>query len=103
MNETKKVTFIVLGLIFLFFNIIHIYWPIHLIIEDINMGTMIGTNIDLAVIYPWIIEIISLPLIIGEIVCIVIFRKVKYRNVFNLVVFGFYIIQILMFNVLLWC
>ena len=59
-RTTKKVFSIILMVIFIFFNLIHLYWPIHLILEDIKAGTMEGTFIELGVLYPWMIELVSL-------------------------------------------
>ena len=102
MNRTaKKVFSIILMVIFIFFNLIHLYWPIHLILEDIKAGTMEGTFIELGVLYPWMIELVSLFFVLLEGVYFIIFRKVKYFNVANFVVFCIYIFQVILFNSLL--
>lgn len=98
---TKKTFSIILLVIFILLNLIHIIFPIWLIIEDIKAGTVVGTNIELAVLYPWIIEILSLPLILLQIVLYFVFIKVKYTNIANLIFFLFYVFQIIMFNILL--
>ena len=101
-KNTKKFLFLILALLFIAFNLIHVYWLVHLILEDIKAGTTAGTGIDLAVLFPWIIELCSLPLIISEIVCIFVYRKIKYTPIVNYIVFGFYVFQIILFNILLW-
>lgn len=102
MNKSVKITVaIILAIIFVFINIIHIYWPIHLILEDIQKGTMVGTGIELGALIPWMIEIISIPFVLAEIGYFICFRKVKYFNVFNAISVGFYAFQVLLFNILL--
>ena len=65
MNKSVKITVaIILAIIFVFINIIHIYWPIHLILEDIQKGAMVGTDIELGALIPWMIEIISIPFVL---------------------------------------
>ncbi len=100
-RSNKKAIAIILGLVFVFFGLLHIYWPIHMILEDVKAGTVKGTGIDLAVLYPWGIELLSAPFALAELLYFIIFRKVKYLNVFNLVAFGAYILQVALFNVLL--
>ena len=100
-RSNKKAVAIILGLIFIFFNLLHLYWPIHMIVENIKAGTLKGTGIELAVLYPWGVELLSAPFVLAEILYFIIFRKVKYVNLFNCITFGAYIFQVLLFNVLL--
>lgn len=102
MNKiTKKVFLLILMICFILFNIFHILFPVSLIIEDINNGTMISTSLELGALYPWIIEILSIPFVIAEIVVLLIFIRVKYNSVANLFFFFFYIFQVILFNILL--
>ena len=98
---TKKVFLIILLVCFIIFNLIHILFPIWLIVEDIKNGTIVSTSIELAVLYPWIIEILSIPFVVAEILVLLIFIKVKYNNIANLVFFFFYLFQVIIFNILL--
>ena len=100
-KSTKKAVAIILAVFFVLFNLMHLYWPIHMILEDIESGTLEGTGIEMGALFPWIIEWLSTPLVIAEVVYFVIFRKVKHFNVFNCVVFCAYIFQVLLFNSLL--
>ena len=72
-----------------------------MILEDIEAGTLKGTGIDLAVLYPWGVELISAPFVLAEIVYFIVFRKIKYFNLFNCIVFFTYILQVVLFNALL--
>ena len=102
MDKSRKTTVaVILASIFVFINVIHIYWPIHLILEDIQKGTMVGTGIELGALIPWMIEVISIPFVLSEIGYFIYFRKVKYFNLFNAISFGFYVLQVIIFNVLL--
>ena len=102
MNKTtKKVFGIILFVIFIIINLLHIYWPIHLIIEDISWKTMEGTGIELGFLYPLMVEIISIFFVIAEIVYLLIFMKIKYINIPNLIAFGFYLFQVALFYFLL--
>lgn len=42
-TTTKKVFSIILMVIFIIINLLHIIWPVWLIIEDIRTGTIHGT------------------------------------------------------------
>ncbi len=102
MRETNKQAFsIILLLIFIGFNLLHIYFPIHLIIEDIKLGTINGTNLEMGALFPWSIEFISIPFIFLHLVYYFFFRKTKYTNKIGTIVFIFYLFQVLLFNILL--
>ena len=100
-KSTKKAVAIILAVFFVLLNLIHVYWPIYLILEDIENGTLEGTGIEMGALFPWIIEWLSIPLVIAEAAYFIIFRRVKYFDVFNCAVFCAYIFQVLLFNSLL--
>ena len=100
-RTTKKVFGIILFVIFIIINLMHIYWPIHLILEDISWGTMEGTGIEMGYLYPLMVELISIHFIIAEIIYFLVFKKVKYIFIPNIVAFGFYIFQVVVFYILL--
>ena len=102
MNKQPAKTFaIILGVIFIVLNALFVIWPIFLIIEDIRSGTMHGTNLEMLVLYPWTLEVLSLPAVIGEILLIIFSIKGKKFSLFNLIPFGIYVSQIVLFNILL--
>lgn len=102
-RTTKKVFGIILFVIFVIINLLHIFWPIHLILEDIRLGTMEGTGIEMAYLYPLMIEFASMFFIIIEVIYLLVFIKVKYTFIPNIIAFGFYIFQIVVFYILLMC
>ena len=65
------------------------------------MGTVVGTGIELAVLFPWMIEAVSALAVIGQVIYYIAFRKVRYFDLTNFILFIFYIIQVILFNVLL--
>ena len=102
MNKQPRKTFaIILGIIFVIMNVLFVIWPLFLILEDIRSGTMHGTNIEMLVLLPYFFELLSIPVIICEILIIIFSIKGKKINIFNLIAFGLYIFQVVLFNVLL--
>lgn len=102
MNKTtKKVFSIILMIIFIIINLFHIIWPVWLIIEDIKTGTMHGTGIELAVLYPMILQLCTIPFVLAEIIYYIVFYKVKYFHVGNFVAFMLYLFQVGLFYLLL--
>lgn len=102
MNKQPKKTFaIILGIIFVILNVLYVIWPIFLIIEDVRSGTMHGTNIEMLVLVPYLFELLSVPVVICEILLIIFSMKGRKFNIFNLIAFGLYIFQVVLFNVLL--
>ena len=102
MNKTtKKVFSIILMIIFIIINLIHIIWPVWLMIEDIKTGTIHGTGIELAVLYPMILQLCTIPFVLAEIIYYIVFYKVKYFHVGNFAAFMFYLFQVGLFYLLL--
>ncbi len=102
MNKQPKKTFaIILGVIFMIMNVLFVIWPIFLILEDIRTGTMEGTGIEMLVLLPYFFELLSIPVVICEIILIIFSIKGKSFNIFNLISFGLYMFQVVLFNVLL--
>ena len=52
-------------------------------------------------LYPLMVEFISIHFIIAEIIYFLVFKKVKYIFIPNIVAFGFYIFQVVVFYILL--
>ena len=97
----KKAVAILLLIAFIVFNLLHILFPIWLISEDIAAGTMEGTGIEMMFLLPLMIELVSIPLVIAEIVYLIAARKVKYFKVPNVIIFALYISQVALFYFLL--
>lgn len=80
MKANKSTGMTVFGIIVTVFsamaNLLHLPWFIHILAEQVKTGWGGGTNIELAVLYPWIIEFLSLPVLIAGIVFTILsFRK----------------------------
>ena len=65
------------------------------------MGTMVGTNIELSALYCWILEFFSLPFILINGVFLFMFKKEGKVSKVNVISWFIYILQIILFNVLL--
>ena len=65
------------------------------------MGTMVGTNIELSALYCWILEFFSLPFILINGVFLFMYKKEGNVNKVNVISWFIYILQIILFNVLL--
>lgn len=100
-KASKGLIMIVLTIVLILFNLGHIYWLITLIIEDIKMGTMVGTNIELSALYCWILEFFSLPFILINGVFLFMYKKEGNVSKVNVISWFIYILQIILFNVLL--
>lgn len=98
----KRLFGVILTIIFIVINLVHIYWPCHLIMEDIKNATMVGTGIEMGVLFPWIIEVIAVPFVIGQIIYYVLFKRYKPFSKINVIVFTLYLLQVVVFNTLLW-
>ena len=99
---TKKVFAIILMVLFIILNVCHVIFPVWLIVEDIKAGTMHGTGMELGVLYPWLMEILSVPVVLAQVIYYIVFSRVKYFHLANFIVFLVYLLQVLLFNVLLW-
>lgn len=98
----KRFRAFVLTINFTVLNLLHIIFPIWLIKEDVMAGTMKGTGIEMAVLAPWMLEAISIPFVLGQIIYYLVHRKDKHFYLLNTIVFALYIFQVLLFNILLW-
>ena len=99
----KKDTELIFAIIFIILNVIYIFWLISLIIEDIRSGTCEGNGIEMLVLFPYFIELISLISLGGYIIYQIVTRKLKYNNKFVLVLVILYLVQVVIFNVFCLC
>ena len=82
-TQPLKTFAIILAVLFVILNILYFIWPTWLILEDIRSGTVEGTGIEMAVLLPYFLELLSIPVIIGEIIYIVFSIKSHY-SILNL-------------------
>lgn len=100
-QPNKQALGILLSIPFALLNLAHIAFPIWLISEDIRWGTVEGTGMEMMYLLPVMIELISIPLVIVQIVYLFIYRRIRYWSILNLITFGFYVFQVVLFYVLL--
>ncbi|MBE6693658.1 MAG: hypothetical protein E7589_02700 [Ruminococcaceae bacterium] len=106
MNSTKellsKIFAVILIVIFIIFNLLHVVYPYWLISEDIKAGTVHGTGMEMAALLPWMLEFISVPFVLCQLVYYAVFRKSCSFKAVSIMVFALYVFQVALFNVLLW-
>ncbi|MBQ9162162.1 MAG: hypothetical protein IJX74_02695 [Clostridia bacterium] len=106
MTSTKellsKIFAVILIVIFIIFNLLHVIYPYWLIIEDIKAGTVEGTGMEMAALLPWMLEFISAPFVLCQLVYYAVFRKSSSFKAVSITVFALYVFQVVLFNVLLW-
>ncbi len=86
-------------------NLLNIIWTIHLCLEQFSTGFGYGTNMEIGVLYPWICEIICLPVVIGAIVYLIFAFLKKAKNpllMANAFLFATLILQYALTNLFIW-
>lgn len=82
-------------------NLLHIIWTVWLLSEQMKTGWGYGTNMEMAVLYPWMCELLSLPVIIAGIVYFVLSvwkRSEKWITISTVILFVLYLAQIFITN-----
>lgn len=100
-QPNKQALGVLLSIPFALLNLAHIAFPIWLIAEDIRWGTVKGTGIEMMFLLPLMIELISIPFVIAQLLYCFIYRRVRYWSRLNLILFGSYVLQVILFYVLL--
>ncbi len=104
-NKKINIFSIIMIILLVLINLAHLLWTVWLTIEQVKTGFGFGTNMELGVLYPWLTEILSSPVIITEIIYIIIsiFKKPKKSLlVTNICLFGAVILQYLITNLFIW-
>ena len=86
-------------------NLAHLLWTVHFALEQMQTGWGGGTNADLGVLLPWIVEILCLPAMITAVVYLILaaFKKPgKVLLFFNLGLFVAAVWQYVFTNVAIW-
>ena len=71
-NKKINIFSIIMIILLVLINLAHLLWTVWLTIEQVKTGFGFGTNMELGVLYPWLTEILSYPVIITEIIYIII-------------------------------
>lgn len=100
-QPNKQALGILLSIPFALLNLAHIAFPIWLIAEDVRWGTVKGTGMEMMYLLPVMIELISIPFVIAQIVYWIRYRRIRYWSRLNLIAFGFYVLQVILFYGLL--
>jgi len=90
-----------LGVASVVFSLLHFYWSLHEIVNEAQTGWGHGTDLEMGMLVPWGIEILSIPLIVGEAFLIHYYRQnpVKKSVVrFNRISFACYLALIVIFQ-----
>lgn len=107
MEENKAIT--VYGIIVIYLlsigNLLHLFWTIWLTIEQIKTGWLYGTNLELGVLFPWLVELLCSPLLIAGIVYFVLHMlKPSNKNICiaNIALFSLLVLQFFITNLFIW-
>lgn len=101
MNVLGVVTIVMLVLA----NLGHLLWTAWLIAEQAKTGWGYGTNMDLAVLMPWITELLCAPAMIAAVVYLALscaFRHKKGILIANIVLFTCAVLQFGVTNLFIW-
>lgn len=101
MNVFGVITIALLSVV----NILHLLWTVWLTYEQINMGWGKGTDIGMAALWPWLVELLCLPVLIVAIVflCIsVVRRPLKRILITNVVLLLAAVTQYVVTNLFIW-
>lgn len=86
-------------------NLLHLPWSVWLIWEQAETGWGSSTGMELAVLYPWLTEVLCAPVLIAAAVYFIlcVFRK-PHRGIpiANLCLTGLLILQYILTNLFIW-
>ena len=76
MNTFGRVMIAMLSVV----NMLHLLWTVWLIIEQFKTGLWYGTDLELAVLFPWLTEILCAPALIAGVVYLVMSFFHRHRK-----------------------
>lgn len=82
-------------------NPIHALWTYWLTAEQVETGWGHGTNMELAVLYPWLIELLCAPAMIAAAVYLIMSCFLRHKKgivIANIVLFAFAAAQFILTN-----
>lgn len=104
-NNKMNVFSIIMVVLLILVNLAHLIWTFCLASEQIKTGFGYGTNMEIGVLYPWITEILCLPVLISAIVYLIISifkRPNKSLLISNIALFGIILLQYVITNLFIW-
>ncbi len=80
-------------------NLIQLFWTVWLTEEQIRTGWGYPTNLELAVLYPWITQLLLLPVVIGAGILLLYAAIKRNRGVILWVDLGLWLLLLLQYGV----
>ena len=100
-NDGMNVFGVWVSIFLLIANLLHIIWTVRLTSEQIDTGWDYGTNMEMAVLYPWLCELLCAPAFLAGIVFSIISvwkRSEKWVSILLGVTFVCYLAQVILTN-----
>lgn len=99
MTKTKScnVFGIILIVALVWANLLHILWTVWLTLEQIETGWGGGTGIEMLFLAPWLIEVLSFPVLLAEIVYFALSARwttARGIKIANIILFVLMMVQI---------
>ena len=86
-------------------QVLHLPWTVILCVEQVQMGWGFATHLEMAVLYPWLVELLSLPGVLCGVVFlgICLFRRPGKGIVLtNGILLGTLLLQWTLTNLFIW-
>lgn len=86
-------------------NLAHLLWTVWLAMEQVSTGWGYGTNMEMAVLMPWLIELICLPAMIAGVVYLILSCFLLHRKgiwIANILLFACAAVQFVVTNLFIW-
>ena len=101
MNVVGIVIFALLG----FVNLVHSFWTVWLVVEQIETGWGFSTNLELGVLWPWMLELVCSPVLLGGIVysIVAVFKRPdRWVLITEITLLSLAIVQYFVVNCFIW-
>lgn len=92
---------ILTGIILFVANFLHSLWSVWLTAEQIDTGWGYGTNMEMAVLYPWFFEVLCIPAFLAGVVFLLMYiwkRSEKWIAISVGTLFACYFLQVILTN-----
>lgn len=105
MSERNDPLGVITAILAVMCNIINFPWTLWLASEEIQTGFGYGTNIEMAALFPWMTELLSLPfIVVGIVYFVTAILKGKRKRFLkpNVILYVLLIFQITITNLFMW-